>query len=88
MRECMEDSPHAASLVVLKILSSQSLPQKGKGETSNNLKVLHSGTQEFKRASDMRDLFMEFISHQELLHKRLALEERRVCTDEQLTCLD
>lgn len=69
-------------------LISTSLPQEGKGETSNNLKVLHSGTQEFKRASDMRDLFMEFISHQELLHKRLALEERRVCTDEQLTCLD
>ncbi|KAL9298249.1 hypothetical protein ACSQ67_024145 [Phaseolus vulgaris] len=60
-------------------LISTSLPQKGKGETtSNNLKVLHSGTQEFKRASDMRDLFMEFIRHQELLHKRLALEERRI----------
>jgi len=70
------------------ILSWQSISRKGKSGASNDLKVLHSGTEEFKRASDMRDLFLEFISHQGGLHKRLALEERRIYADEQLTCSD
>ncbi|WVZ03622.1 hypothetical protein V8G54_024428 [Vigna mungo] len=65
-----------------------SISRKGKSGTSNDLKVLHPGTQEFKRASDMRNLLLEFISHQERLHKRLALEERRIFADEQPTCSD
>ena len=77
-------SPHAFSLVILMILSSQGISPKVNGGTSNNLKVLHSGTQEFKRATEMRDLFLEFISHYARLHSRLALEEGRVYTDEQL----
>lgn len=63
---------------------SKSISRKVKSGTSNDLKVLHSGTEEFKRASHLRDLFLEFISHQERLHKRLALEERRIFADEQL----
>ncbi|KAH1210426.1 hypothetical protein GmHk_15G044739 [Glycine max] len=57
---------------------TKNILQKGKSGTSNNLKVVHSRTQEFKIASDMRDLFLEFFNHQERLHKRLALEERRI----------
>ncbi|CAJ1977976.1 unnamed protein product [Sphenostylis stenocarpa] len=64
---------------------SKSISQKGKNGASNNLKVVHSGTQEFKIASDLRDLFLEFTNHQKRLHKRLALEEGRVFkADEQL----
>ncbi|BAT89600.1 uncharacterized protein HKW66_Vig0230570 [Vigna angularis] len=68
--------------------TSESISRKGKSGTSTDLKVLCPGTQEFKRASDMRNLLFEFISHQERLHKRLALEERRIFADEQPTCSD
>ncbi|KAH1189082.1 hypothetical protein GmHk_20G056927 [Glycine max] len=46
--------------------------------TSNNLKVVHSGTKEFKIASNKRDLFLGFSEHQERLRKKLALEEGRI----------
>jgi len=42
------------------------------------LKVLQSGTKEFKIACIRRDLFWAFSEHQERLQKRLALEERRI----------
>lgn len=51
---------------------------KGKSGRNEKLKVVHSGTQEFKIASEMRSLFVAFSDHQERLHKRLALEERKV----------
>nr|XP_007146000.1 hypothetical protein PHAVU_006G004500g [Phaseolus vulgaris]ESW17994.1 hypothetical protein PHAVU_006G004500g [Phaseolus vulgaris] len=44
----------------------------------NNLKIVDSGTKEFKIASIMRDLFWAFSEHQERLQKRLAVEERRI----------
>ncbi|KAH1229181.1 hypothetical protein GmHk_10G029001 [Glycine max] len=46
--------------------------------TSNNLKVVYSGTKEFKIASNKRDLFLGFSEHQERLRKKLALEEGRI----------
>ncbi|RDY07299.1 hypothetical protein CR513_08604, partial [Mucuna pruriens] len=59
--------------------------QKRKSGESNNLKVVYSGTKEFKIASGLRDLFLAFSEHQERLHKRLALEERRIfAADKQL----
>ncbi|KAH1229123.1 hypothetical protein GmHk_10G028955 [Glycine max] len=45
---------------------------------SNNLKVVHSGTKEFKIASNKRDLFLGFSEHQERLRKKLTLEEGRI----------
>ncbi|KAK7405656.1 hypothetical protein VNO78_07230 [Psophocarpus tetragonolobus] len=66
-----------ASIGTLVHLSKNTL-QKGKSGTRSNLKVVHSGTPEFKIASDMRNLFLEFSNHQTRLHKRLVLEERRV----------
>ncbi|KDP29952.1 hypothetical protein JCGZ_18521 [Jatropha curcas] len=45
---------------------------------SNDLKLIQSGSEEFKTAKRMRDLFMEFSEHQQRLHKRLALEERKI----------
>ncbi|KAH1193893.1 hypothetical protein GmHk_19G054825 [Glycine max] len=45
---------------------------------SNNLKVVHSGTKEFKIASNKRDLFLGFSEHQERLRKKFALEEGRI----------
>ena len=59
--------------------------QKTKRGTSNNLKVVHSGTKEFKIASNKRDLFLGFSEHQEGLRKKLALEEgRKFAANEQL----
>ncbi|KAL5193562.1 hypothetical protein HKD37_20G055764 [Glycine soja] len=58
---------------------------KTKRGTSNNLKVVHSGTKEFKIASNKRDLFLGFSEHQERLRKKLALEEGRIfAANEQL----
>ena len=42
------------------------------------MKVVHSGTKEFKIASNKRDLFLGFSEHQERLHKKFALEEGRI----------
>ncbi|CAK9167194.1 unnamed protein product [Ilex paraguariensis] len=44
----------------------------------NELRVVHSGTGEFRTAKRLRDLFVEFVDHQHRLHKRLALEEREI----------
>ncbi|KAH1257617.1 hypothetical protein GmHk_03G007552 [Glycine max] len=53
--------------------------------TSNNLKVVYSGTKEFKIASNKRDLFLGFSEHQERLRKKFALEEGRIfAANEQL----
>ena len=54
--------------------------------TSNNFKVVHSGTKEFKIASNKRDLFLGFSEHQERLRTKLALKEGRIfAANEQLS---
>ncbi|MCH95274.1 hypothetical protein A2U01_0016249, partial [Trifolium medium] len=54
---------------------SEDALQDGKNRKSNNLEIVYSGTQEFKRASCRRDLFLEFAEHQERMHKSLASME-------------
>ena len=50
------------------------------------MKVVHSGTKEFKIASNMRDLFLGFSEHQQRLRKKLALEEGKIfAANEQLS---
>ena len=50
------------------------------------MKVVHSGTKEFKIASNKRDLFLRFSEQQERLRKKLALEEGRIfAANEQLS---
>lgn len=44
----------------------------------NNLKVVCSGSEEYKTAKRLRDLFVEFAEHQKRLHNRLAMEEREI----------
>ncbi|CAJ1964725.1 unnamed protein product [Sphenostylis stenocarpa] len=54
---------------------------KGNSAPRNNLKVVYSGTKEFKIASARRDLFLAFSEHQERLLKRLALDEKNdICS--------
>ncbi|KAE9599472.1 hypothetical protein Lalb_Chr14g0362571 [Lupinus albus] len=67
-----------ASIRTLLPTSKNTLQKNGKIRTNNDLKVVHKGTKEFKIASDLRDLFLAFSSHQEKLFKRLALEEAKV----------
>ncbi|XP_043804536.1 uncharacterized protein LOC110628454 isoform X3 [Manihot esculenta] len=45
---------------------------------TNDLKVVYSGSEEYRTAKRLRDLFMEFSEHQQRLHKRLALEEQMI----------
>ncbi|KAK7327268.1 hypothetical protein VNO80_31634 [Phaseolus coccineus] len=66
-----------ASIGALVHISENILQEKEKG-TRNNLKVVDSGSKEFKIASIMKDLFWAFSEHQERLQKRLAVEERRI----------
>ncbi|KAF2292462.1 hypothetical protein GH714_023082 [Hevea brasiliensis] len=52
--------------------------QHEKRGISNDLKVVYSGSEEYRIAKQLRDLFMEFSEHQQQLHKRLALEEQKI----------
>ncbi|GAV68456.1 hypothetical protein CFOL_v3_11959, partial [Cephalotus follicularis] len=45
---------------------------------TDELKVVHSGSEEFRTAKGLKDLFMEFAEHQKLLHVRLVTEERKI----------
>ncbi|XP_059276931.1 uncharacterized protein LOC132031088 isoform X1 [Lycium ferocissimum] len=40
-----------------------------------DLIVVHSGSEAYRRANQAKDLFLEFMSHQQRLYKKLALEE-------------
>uniref|UniRef100_A0A0A0LGL0 SAWADEE domain-containing protein n=1 Tax=Cucumis sativus TaxID=3659 RepID=A0A0A0LGL0_CUCSA len=42
------------------------------------LKVVKVGTNEYLNAKHMKELFMEFLSHQRGLHQRLAMEESKI----------
>ncbi|XVF81423.1 hypothetical protein PTKIN_Ptkin15bG0153500 [Pterospermum kingtungense] len=45
---------------------------------SNQLKVVCSGTEEYEKAKERRDLFLEFFDHQQGLCKKLRMEESSV----------
>ncbi|CAL0323083.1 unnamed protein product [Lupinus luteus] len=67
-----------ASIRTLLPTSKIILQKNGNSLTNNDLKVVRKGTKEFEIASDLRDLFSAFSSHQERLYKRLALEETKI----------
>ena len=52
--------------------------QRGSSGKTDALKVVYSGTPEFTVANKLKNLFLEFIAHQERLHKRLAFEEGKI----------
>ncbi|BBN69588.1 hypothetical protein Prudu_1033S000200 [Prunus dulcis] len=52
--------------------------QSRRSETMNELKVVASGTEEYKKAKLRKDLFWEFANHQCQLHQRLLIEEGRI----------
>ncbi|XP_031274510.1 uncharacterized protein LOC116132976 [Pistacia vera] len=60
------------------MLNSQKKLKKTNGVVRHELKVVCCGTEEYRRAKELRDLFMEFSCHQERLFKRLAFEERKI----------
>ncbi|GMI85651.1 hypothetical protein HRI_002234400 [Hibiscus trionum] len=45
---------------------------------SNELKVVCYGTEEYNKAKELRDLFLQFIDHQRGLFKKLSMEERSI----------
>lgn len=52
--------------------------------TGHALKVVYPGSEEYATAKQLRDLFMEFTEHQRRLHKRLAIEERKILQPSQV----
>uniref|UniRef100_A0A5B7AJB6 SAWADEE domain-containing protein n=1 Tax=Davidia involucrata TaxID=16924 RepID=A0A5B7AJB6_DAVIN len=51
------------------------------------LKVVYLGTEEYRTAKRLRDLFMDFVDHQQRLHKRLAMEEKKILqSSRQFSC--
>lgn len=44
-----------------------------------DLILVRSGSDAYRKANQAKDLFLEFISHQQRLYKKLALEERSFC---------
>ncbi|XP_034908191.1 uncharacterized protein [Populus alba] len=52
--------------------------------TGHALKVVYPGSEEYATAKQLRDLFMEFTEHQRRLHKRLAMEERKILQPSQV----
>ncbi|XP_028758680.1 uncharacterized protein LOC114717638 [Neltuma alba] len=65
-----------ASIGTLMPASKNKTLQKECDGKRTDLKIVRVGTREFKMASDLRDIFMEFSAHQRQLHQRLAFEER------------
>ncbi|CAB4274544.1 unnamed protein product [Prunus armeniaca] len=60
------------------MLISQKQQQSRRSETMNEPKVVASGTEEYKKAKLLKDLFWEFANHQCQLHRRLLIEEGRI----------
>lgn len=46
--------------------------------TADELKIVRDGTKEYKRAKKVRDLLMEFTTHQERLHEHLAYKVGKI----------
>lgn len=45
---------------------------------SRELEVVHLGTEAYKKAAQLRDLFVEFMDHMNRIHNRLAFEEAKI----------
>ncbi|KAK8327173.1 hypothetical protein V6Z12_A11G165000 [Gossypium hirsutum] len=62
----------------LMLKSPNKLLNRREGEFSSELKVVCSGTEEYKKAKELRDLFLQFIDHQKTLYKKLCTEETSI----------
>ncbi|KAL3510045.1 hypothetical protein ACH5RR_029446 [Cinchona calisaya] len=60
------------------ILPNESQNVIEKDSLNKELKVVHTGTEAYKIAKQMRDLYMEYANHKQLLSRRLAWEECRI----------
>ncbi|KAA3474760.1 Voltage-dependent calcium channel subunit alpha-2/delta-3 [Gossypium australe] len=59
----------------LMLKSPNKLLNRWEGGFSGELKVVCCGTEEYKKAKELRDLFLQFIDHQKRLYKKLCMEE-------------
>ncbi|PON44254.1 SAWADEE domain containing protein [Parasponia andersonii] len=69
----MVHSSLRASIEILSLVS-----QKGDVGSSNELKVVRSGTDEYKVAKELSNMYQEFSNHLKRLQKRLIVEEGNV----------
>ncbi|XVE72572.1 hypothetical protein DITRI_Ditri11bG0049100 [Diplodiscus trichospermus] len=56
--------------------SPNKLLNRRDGRFSNELKIVCFETKEYKKAEEQRDLFLDFIDHQQRLYKELCMQER------------
>ncbi|TYH44064.1 hypothetical protein ES332_D11G168400v1 [Gossypium tomentosum] len=62
----------------LMLKSPNKLLNRREGGFSSELKVVCSGTEEYKKAKELRDLFLQFTDHQKRLYKKLCTEETSI----------
>lgn len=62
----------------VRILKFEYEGESGKSNMSRELKVVRLGTEAYKRAAQLRELFMDFMDHMNRIHNRLALEEAKI----------
>lgn len=53
------------------------LPKSQSGIVEDKLKLVRVGTEEYRRATRLKNLFKDFIDHQRQLHERLTLEHNK-----------
>lgn len=59
-------------------LPDESQDEFKKGRLIKDLQVVPSGTEAYKTAKQLWDLYIDFVNHEKLLYKRLAFEELRI----------
>ncbi|KAK9938151.1 hypothetical protein M0R45_014906 [Rubus argutus] len=74
-QDTLVDDTLRASIETFKLTSQ---PLGSRTRSSNELKVVISGSQEYRKAKLLKDLFKEFTDHQRGLHERLLYEEGRI----------
>ncbi|XP_057954191.1 uncharacterized protein LOC131148496 [Malania oleifera] len=60
------------------MLSSVSKPQGRNVENLDQLKLVKAGTEKYKVAKQLKDLYVDFTHHLRKLHKKLALDEGKI----------
>ncbi|KAL8144813.1 hypothetical protein AgCh_003142 [Apium graveolens] len=53
------------------------MPKTQTGIVEDKLKLVRVGTEEYRRAAKLKNLFKDFIDHQRQLHERLTLEHKK-----------
>lgn len=59
-------------------LATENQDESWMGDASCALKIVQSGTEEYRKAMEVKSLFMEFVAHEQKMYDRLAMQESRI----------